>query len=42
VLDHFFGLYVHCQSFTQLTVFSHDSGKELIRCHPRNGARKLV
>jgi type VI protein secretion system component VasA len=21
VLDHFFGLYVHCQSFTQLTVF---------------------
>jgi type VI secretion system protein ImpG len=42
VLDHFFGLYVHCQSFTQLTVFSHASGKELIRCHPRNGARKLV
>jgi len=42
VLDHFFGLYVHCQSFTQLTVFSQASGKELIRCHPRNGARKLV
>lgn len=42
VLDHFFGLYVHCQSFTQLTVFSQASGKELIRCHPRSGARKLV
>jgi type VI secretion system protein ImpG len=42
VLDHFFGLYVHCQSFTQLTVFSQASGKELIRCDPRNGARKLV
>jgi type VI secretion system protein ImpG len=42
VLDHFFGLYVHCQSFTQLTVFSQASGKELIRCHPRSGARNLV
>jgi type VI secretion system protein ImpG len=42
VLDHFFGLYVHCQSFTQLTVFSQASGKELIRCHPRGGARQLV
>lgn len=42
VLDHFFGLYVHCQSFTQLIVFSQASGKELIRCPPRSGARKLV
>jgi len=42
VLDHFLGLYVHCQSFTQLTVFSQASGKELIRCHPRSGARTLV
>ncbi|WP_332878541.1 type VI secretion system baseplate subunit TssF [Massilia sp. S19_KUP03_FR1] len=42
VLDRFFGLYVHCQSFTQLTVYSQTSGKELIRCHPRSGARKLV
>lgn len=42
VLDHFFGLYVHCQSFTQLTVFSQSSGKELIRCQPRSGARNLV
>lgn len=42
VLDHFLGLYVHCQSFTQLTVFSQANGKELIRCHPRSGARKLV
>jgi type VI secretion system protein ImpG len=42
VLDHFFGLYVHCQTFTQLTVFSQASGKELIKCHPRSGARNLV
>jgi type VI secretion system protein ImpG len=42
ILDHFFGLYVHCQSFTQLTVFSQATGKELIRCHPRSGARALA
>jgi len=42
ILDHFFGLYVHCQTFTQLTVFSQASGKELIKCHPRSGARNLV
>lgn len=42
VLDHFFGLYVHCQSFTQLTIFSQASGKELIRCLPRSGAHNLV
>lgn len=42
VLDHFFGLYVHCHSFTQLTALSQASGKELIRCHPRSGALNLV
>ena len=42
VLDHFFGLYVHCHSFTQLTVISQASGKELIRCNPRSGARSLA
>lgn len=42
VLDHFFGLYVHLNSFTQLLVLSKKSGKELLRCPPRNGALTLV
>lgn len=42
VLDHFFALYVHMHSFTQLTILSHASGKELIRCQPRSGAINLV
>lgn len=42
VLDHFFGLYVHLNSFSQLTVLSQSSGKELIRCQPRSGAISLV
>jgi type VI secretion system protein ImpG len=42
VLDHFFGLYVHCHCFTQLTVLSQSSGKELIRCNARSGALSLV
>lgn len=42
MLDHFFGLYVHCNSFTQLTVFSQANGKELIRCQARSGAHSLV
>lgn len=42
VLDHFFGLYVHLNSFSQLTVLSHADGKELFRCLPRNGAIQLL
>lgn len=42
VLDHFFGLYVHLNSFTQLLVLSKKSGKELLRCLPRNGALTLA
>lgn len=42
VLDHFFSLYGHLHSFTQLTVLAHDTGKELRRCLPRNGALSLV
>ena len=42
VLDHFFCLYVHCHSFTQLTVLSRASGKELMRCQPRSGALTLI
>lgn len=42
ILDHFFGLYVHLNSFSQLVILSQTSGKELIRCQPRNGATPLI
>lgn len=42
VLDHFFGLLVHLNSFTQLTVIAHATGKELLRCSPRHGAINLL
>ncbi len=42
ILDHFFGLYVQTNSFTQLTVVSKQSGQELIKCPPRNGESILA
>ena len=42
VIDHFLGLYVHLNTFTQLVVVSSASGKELIRCQPRSGGATLV
>lgn len=42
ILDRFFGLYVHTNSFTQLTIISHQSGQELIKCPPRNGVSILA
>lgn len=42
VLDHFFGLYVHANSFTQLRVLSSRSQETLILCPPRNGSSPLV
>jgi type VI secretion system protein ImpG len=42
VLDRFFGLYVQINSFTQLVVVSHNTGKELVRCPPRNGDQYLA
>lgn len=42
VLDHFFGLYVHANSFTQLVLLSSHSGEELTRCLPRSGESILV
>ncbi|WP_432380634.1 type VI secretion system baseplate subunit TssF [Duganella sp. P38] len=42
ILDHLFALHVHLNSFTQLVVLSHVSGKELLRCPPRNGALTLA
>jgi type VI secretion system protein ImpG len=42
VLDHFFALYVHLNSFVELVILSHQSGKELFRCMPRSGSMNLV
>lgn len=42
VLEHFFALYVHTNSFTQLVLISKHLGQELIRCKPRNGAMRLA
>ena len=42
VLDHFFALYVHANSFTQLKVVSARTQEVLITCPPRNGAMALV
>ena len=42
VLDQFFALYVHQNSFVELIILSQQSGKELVRCKPRSGSMKLV
>ncbi|HET7794420.1 MAG TPA: type VI secretion system baseplate subunit TssF [Rhizobacter sp.] len=42
VLDRFFGLYVHINSFTQLTVVSARTQQTLFQCPPRNGATQLI
>ncbi|WP_158598001.1 type VI secretion system baseplate subunit TssF [Noviherbaspirillum saxi] len=42
VLEQFFALYVHTNSFTRLTVISRQTGKELVQCLPRNGASILA
>lgn len=42
VLDQFFALYVHLNSFVELVLHSHQSGKELFRCRPRSGKLNLV
>ncbi len=42
VLDHFFGLYVHVNSFSQLTILSARNQTVLLQCLPRNGATPLV
>lgn len=41
-IDHFLGLYTHLNSFTQLTILSLASGREIIRCKPRCGVATLV
>ena len=42
VLDQFFALYVHVNSFVELVILSRSSGKELFRCKPRRGSMPLV
>lgn len=42
VIEHFLGMYVHLNSFTRLVILSSKTGKELIRCKPRNGDLNLV
>jgi type VI secretion system protein ImpG len=42
VLDRFFGLYVHINSFTQLTLISARTQQILFKCPPRNGSTALV
>ena len=42
LVEHFLGLYVHANSFTQLVVVGKKSGEELLRCKPRSGDLNLV
>ena len=42
MLDHFFGMYVHANSFTQLVFVAANTGEEILRCKPRNGELNLV
>ena len=42
VIEHFLGLYVHLATYTRLIVLSHQTGKELLCCLPRNGSQTLV
>jgi len=42
VMDHFFALYVHANSFTRLTLVSSESGEEIVRCPARSGESILA
>lgn len=42
VMDRFFGLYVHANSFTRLVLVSARNGEELVRCDPRSGESILA
>ena len=42
VLERFFALYVHINSFTQLTLVSSRTGEEVLACLPRNGDQALL
>jgi type VI secretion system protein ImpG len=42
ILDQFFALYVHINSFTQISLKSKKSGEILLKCQPRSGDSNLV
>jgi type VI secretion system protein ImpG len=42
VMDRFFGLYVHVNSYARLQVVSARTGEVLIACAPRHGDRQLL
>jgi type VI secretion system protein ImpG len=42
VVDRFLGLYVHANSFTQLTIVSEKTGESLLTCPPRSGDLSLL
>lgn len=42
MIDAFFGLYVHLNSFVQLIVVSRRTGEEIMRCKPRSGESILA
>ncbi len=42
VLEQFFGLATHINSFVELVMLSRHDGKELLRCPPRSGSLSLV
>lgn len=42
VMDRFFGLYVHVNSYAKLQVLSARTGEVLITCPPRHGDRQLL
>jgi type VI secretion system protein ImpG len=42
ILDSFFALYVHINSFTQVCLKSKKSGEVLLKCQPRSGDSSLV
>jgi len=42
LMDRFLGMYVHLNSFTQLTIVSHTTERELLKCPPRNGELNLL
>ncbi len=42
VMDRFFGLYVHANSFIRLVIVSSRNGEVLVRCDPRSGESTLA
>ncbi|WP_044529864.1 type VI secretion system baseplate subunit TssF [Herbaspirillum sp. B65] len=42
VIDRFISLYVHANSFSQLSVISKRTGEELLKCRPRSGDLSLA